>query len=124
MATAYLTETITGIEVLKTTATEPDFLKHWQQVLTCQLCEEFLVTKVAITARQGIGLIQKLNTAWLLCLGIKIVLKGELTVRVLVAFNILAGHVTQPILCLVQIWQDIQHTMITLGHIGDILDTE
>lgn len=79
---------------------------------------------MAVTARQGIGLIQKLNTAWLLWLGIKIVLKGQLTVGVLVAFNILTSHVTQPILRLVQIWQDIQHTMITLSRIGDILDTE
>lgn len=124
LATAYLTETITGIEVLKTTATEPDFLKRWQQVLACQLRESFSAKKVAITAGQGINLIQKLTTAFLLWLGVKTVLKGELTVGGLVAFNMLASHVTQPILRLAQIWQDFQHTMITLRRIGDILATE
>ncbi len=124
LATAYLTETITGIEVLKTTATEPDFLKRWQQVLACQLREGFSAKKMAITAGQGINLIQKLTAAFVLWLGVKTVLKGELTVGGLVAFNMLASHVTQPILRLAQIWQDFQHTMITLRRIGDILATE
>lgn len=124
LATAYLTETITGIEVLKTTATEPDFLKRWQKVLACQLRAAFSAKKIAIIASQGIGLIQKLTSAFLLWFGVKIVLQNELTVGGLVAFNMLANHVTQPILRLAQIWQDFQHTLIALRRIGDILDTK
>ncbi|WP_419241171.1 type I secretion system permease/ATPase [Cardinium endosymbiont of Nabis limbatus] len=122
LTTAYLTEMITGIEVLKTTATEPDFLKRWQQVLAGQLRATFSAKKLAITASQGISLIQKLISALLLWLGVKIVLAGELTVGGLVAFNMLANHVTQPILRLAQIWQEFQHTLIALRRIGDILD--
>lgn len=123
LATAYLTETITGIEVLKTTATEPDFLKRWQQVLACQLRTTFSAKKIAIIASQGISLIQKLTSALLLWWGVKIVLKGDLTVGGLVAFNMLSNHVTQPVLRLAQIWQEFQHTLIALRRIGDILDT-
>lgn len=110
--------------MLKTTATEPDFLKRWEQVLAHQLREAFSAKKMAITAGQGISFIQKLTSAWLLWLGVQTVLKGELTVGGLIAFNMLASHVTQPILRLAQIWQDFQHTLITLGRIGDILGTE
>ncbi|MGI2257473.1 type I secretion system permease/ATPase [Candidatus Cardinium hertigii] len=124
LATAYLTETITGIEVLKTTATEPDFLKRWQQVLACQLRAGFVAKKLSITAGQGISLIQKLTSVCLIWIGVKVVLKGELTVGGLIAFNMLASHVTQPILRLAQIWQEFQHTMITLRRIADILETE
>ncbi|WP_323811227.1 type I secretion system permease/ATPase [Rickettsia conorii] len=124
LATAYLTKTITGIEVLKTTATEASFLKRWQQVLALQLRATFSAKKVAIAAGQAISLIQKLTSALLLWWGVKIVLIGELTVGELVAFNMLASHVTQPILRLVQVWQDFQHTLIALRRIGDILDTE
>ena len=123
-SSAYLTETITGIEVLKTTATEPNFLKRWQEILSIQLKKSFSAKQVGITAAQGISLIQKLTTACLLWLGVKIVLKGELTVGGLIAFNMLSSHVTQPILRLAQIWRDFQHTLITLGRIGDILATE
>ncbi|WP_342225114.1 ABC transporter transmembrane domain-containing protein [Rickettsia endosymbiont of Urophora cardui] len=124
IATAYLTETITGIEILKTTATESAFLKRWQQVLSCQLRAIFLAKKVAIIASQGVSLIQKLTSALLLWCGVKIVLQHELTVGGLVAFNMLANHITQPILRLAQIWQEFQHSLIALRRIGDILDTK
>ena len=124
LATAYLTETITGIEVLKTTATESAFLKRWKQVLACQLRTIFSAKKVAIIASQGVSLIQKLTSALLLWFGVKIVLQHELTVGGLVAFNMLANHITQPILRLAQIWQEFQHSLIALRRIGDILDTK
>ncbi len=41
----------------------------------------------------------------------------------LVAFNMFAGYVTQPILRLAQAWQDFQHTQIALERIGTILDS-
>lgn len=60
----------------------------------------------------------------LLWFGVKIVLKNDLTVGELIAFNMFANHVTQPILGLAQIWQEFQHSLIALKRIGDILDTE
>ncbi len=65
---------------------------------------------------------QKLTAALLLWWGVSAVLKGEITPGQLVAFNMLAGHVTQPVLRLAQIWQDFQHTLIALRRVGDILD--
>lgn len=130
IATAYLTETMTGIETLKTTGTEPDFLRRWQGILACQLRATFVANKIGIGAGQGINLIQKLTSAVILWIGVKLVLEGQsspgadyLTAGGLVAFNMLAGHVTQPILRLAQMWQDFQHTLIALRRIGDILDS-
>ena len=68
------------------------------------------------------GLSRKLTAALLLWWGVSAVLNGELTPGELVAFNMLAGHVTQPVLRLAQIWQDFQHTLIALKRVGDILD--
>ena len=121
-ATSFLTEAVTGIETIKTTATEQDFLRHWQHVLAAQLKNAFRSAKAGIIAGQGITLVQKLTAAVLLWWGVKAVLKGELSPGELVAFNMLAGHVTQPILRLAQIWQDFQHTLIALQRVGDILD--
>lgn len=53
-----------------------------------------------------------------------LVLDGQLSPGQLVAFNMLAGHVVEPILRLAQVWQDFQHTLISLRRLGDILDTE
>lgn len=121
-ATTFLTEAVTGIETIKTTATEHRFLHQWQRILSQQLKRSFDAQKSGFIAGQSIALIQKLTAALLLWWGVSAVLNGELTPGELVAFNMLAGHVTQPVLRLAQIWQDFQHTLIALKRVGDILD--
>jgi subfamily B ATP-binding cassette protein HlyB/CyaB len=46
-----------------------------------------------------------------------------LTIGQLVAFNMLAGQVSQPILRLAQMWQDFQQFRISIDRLGDIIDT-
>ena len=121
-STTFLTEAVTGIETIKTTATEHRFLHQWQRILSQQLNRSFDAQKSGLIAGQGIALVQKLTAALLLWWGVNEVLNGELTPGQLVAFNMLAGHVTQPVLRLAQIWQDFQHTLIALRRVGDILN--
>ncbi|MDR0219278.1 MAG: type I secretion system permease/ATPase [Enterobacteriaceae bacterium] len=121
-ASSFLTEAVMGIETIKTTATEKRFLQRWQTVLSRQLIQRFAAQKSGLAAGQGIALIQKVVAALLLWWGVRSVLAGELSPGELIAFNMLAGHVTQPILRLAQVWQDFQHTLIALRRVGDILD--
>lgn len=120
--TSFLTEAVTGIETIKTTATEPRFLERWQQILSHQVRMAFDASMAGLIAGQIIALIQKLTAALLLWWGVSEVLNGTMTPGQLVAFNMLAGHVTQPVLRLAQVWQDFQHTLISLRRVGDILD--
>lgn len=120
--TAFLTETVMGVETIKTSATEPRFQNIWENSLAAYVKASFKATRYGIIAGQGISLIQKLSGALLLWWGVTLVLEGKLTPGELVAFNMLSGHVTQPILRLAQIWQDFQHTLISLRRVGDILD--
>ncbi|MFT6926265.1 MAG: ATP-binding cassette subfamily B protein RtxE [Psychromonas sp.] len=118
---AFLNQAITGVETIKTSAVEAGFIKQWQTNLAMQLKAGFKARITSILAQQGISLIQKVTAALLLWWGVKLVLSGDLTAGELVAFNMLAGQVTQPILRLAQVWQDFQHTLISLSRIGDIL---
>ncbi|OED43798.1 peptidase C39 [Endozoicomonas sp. (ex Bugula neritina AB1)] len=120
--TAYLSETVTGIETVKTTATETRFLRRWEQQLATQIKVSFKAKVMSILAGQGIGLIQKITSALVLWWGVTLVMKDSLSPGELVAFNMLSGHVTQPILRLAQVWQDFQYTLISLRRVGDILD--
>ncbi len=97
-ATSFLTEAVTGIETIKTTATERRFYQEWQRLLARQLRRGFQAKKVGLAAGQGIDLVQKLTAALLLWLGVGEVLNGRMSPGELVAFNMLAGHVTQPVL--------------------------
>ncbi|MDE1464366.1 type I secretion system permease/ATPase [Spartinivicinus poritis] len=119
--TAFLTETVTGIETIKTSATEPQFNKQWDEKLANYVKSAFSTSLLGNIAGQGIGLIQKLFSALLLWFGVKLVLEGKLTVGELVAFNMLAGHVTMPVLRLAQVWQEFQQASISLRRVGDIM---
>jgi ABC-type protease/lipase transport system fused ATPase/permease subunit len=46
-----------------------------------------------------------------------------MTIGELVAFNMLAGRVAQPVLRLAQIWQDFHQARISIDRLGDILNT-
>ena len=47
---------------------------------------------------------------------------GELSVGELVAFNMIAGQVAQPVLRLSQLWQDFQQVQVSVERLGDILN--
>jgi ABC-type bacteriocin/lantibiotic exporter with double-glycine peptidase domain len=54
--------------------------------------------------------------------GAYLVLQGELTLGQLIAFRIISGYVTAPILRLAQLWQNFQETALSLERLSDIID--
>lgn len=68
-ATSFLTEAVTGIETIKTTATENRFLHQWQRILSQQLTKSFAAQKSGLIAGQGIDFVQKFTAAILLWWG-------------------------------------------------------
>lgn len=120
--TAFLTEAVTGIETIKSLGYNARFRRDWEERLASHLKASFRSAMIGNWAGGGIGLIQKIFSALILWFGVHLVLDGGLTVGQLVAFNMLSGHVTMPILRLAQIWQDFQHTGISIKRIGDILN--
>jgi subfamily B ATP-binding cassette protein HlyB/CyaB len=63
-------------------------------------------------------------TALILFIGAKAVIDNNLTIGELIAFNMFAGHVAQPVLRLAQVWQDFHQTRISINRLGDILNTQ
>jgi len=62
-------------------------------------------------------------TVAILFFGAKAVIEGHLSVGQLVAFNMLANRVTQPVLRLAQNWQDFHQAKISIDRLGDILNS-
>ena len=58
----------------------------------------------------------------MLWVGAYLVLQGELTLGQLIAFRIISGYVTAPILRLAQLWQNFQETALSLERLSDIID--
>jgi subfamily B ATP-binding cassette protein HlyB/CyaB len=70
-----------------------------------------------------VQLVSKVVTALTIFFGARLVNDGLLTVGELIAFNMLAGRVAQPVLRLAQLWQDFQQARISIERLGDILNT-
>lgn len=121
--TSLLTEAINGIETIKITATESLFIEKWQYKLTNHIIKRFTGAKKALFAQQLIFIIHKIATAIILWYGVNLIMENKLTVGELIAFNMFAAHVTQPILRLAQVWQDFQQTTISMRRIGEILNS-
>jgi len=120
---AFLVESVTGIETLKAMAVEPQMQRRWEEQLAGYVAASFRVLSLGNTASQGVQLVSKIVTAGILYFGAKLVIDGGLSVGELVAFNILAGRVSAPVLRLAQIWQDFHQARLSIQRLGDILNT-
>jgi ATP-binding cassette, subfamily B, bacterial HlyB/CyaB len=120
---AFLVETVTGVETLKAMAVEPQMQRRWEEQLAGYVAASFRVLSLGNTASQIVQLVSKLVTAGVLFFGAKLVIDGDLTVGELVAFNILSGRVSAPVLRLAQLWQDFHQARLSVARLGDILNT-
>src|SRR5215467_5813687 len=119
---AFLVESITGVETLKAMAVEPQMQRRWEEQLAGYVTASFKVLSLGNWASQSVQLISKIVTALTLYFGAYAVINGDLTVGELVAFNMLAGRVAQPILRLAQLWQDFHQARLSIRRLGDILN--
>lgn len=120
---AFLVERIGGIETVKAMAVEPQMQRRWEESLAAYVGASFRVGHLSNIAGQIAQLINKLVVAATLWFGAKLVIGGDLTVGELVAFNMLSGRVSGPILRLAQLWQDFQQARLSVERLGDILNT-
>jgi ATP-binding cassette, subfamily B, bacterial HlyB/CyaB len=120
---SFLVETLSGIDTLKSMAVEPQMTRHWDNQLAHYVSASFRATTLATIAHEGVNLISKLVVVGTLWLGARLVIDGDLSVGQLIAFNMLAGRVAQPIMRLAQLWTDFQQVGISMQRLGDILNT-
>jgi ATP-binding cassette, subfamily B, bacterial HlyB/CyaB len=120
---AFLVESVTGIETLKAMAVEPQMQRRWEEQLAGYVAASFRVLSLGNSASQTVQLVSKIVTASILYCGAKLVIDGDLSVGELVAFNILAGRVSAPVLRLAQVWQDFHQARLSIARLGDILNT-
>jgi len=120
---AFLVESVTGVETLKSMAVEPQMQRRWEDQLAGYVAASFRVLSLGTVATESVQFINRAVTALLLFFGARLVMEGSLTVGELVAFNMLASRVNTPVLRLAQIWQDFHQTRISVERLGDILNT-
>ncbi|TAN53405.1 MAG: type I secretion system permease/ATPase, partial [Rhodospirillales bacterium] len=119
---SFLVETVTAMETLKAMAVEPQMQRRWEGQLASYVKASFKVVSLSNAAGQVAQFISKFTIVATLWFGAKLVMEGDLTIGQLVAFNMMAGRVAQPILKLAQLWQEVQQMRVSMERLADILD--
>jgi ATP-binding cassette, subfamily B, bacterial HlyB/CyaB len=120
---SYLVEVMGGIQTIKAQNIELRSRWQWQTKYARYVSAGFKTAITSTTAGSISGFLNKLSGLLLLWVGTYLVLDKKLTLGELIAFRIIAGYTTQPLLRLVQLWQNFQETALSLERLSDILDT-
>ena len=121
---SYLVESITGAQTIKSFALEPQLQKNWEGRLSNYVRASYKTNLLSGNAGALGQLIQKIFDIAILWVGAHMVMAGSLTIGGLIAFRMLSGRVSGPVLRLVQSWQDFQQTGISMKRLGDIFNTK
>lgn len=120
---AFLVESVSGIQTVKAAAVEPQMQRRWETMLAGYIQTGFSAARLNIWGGQAIQFVSKITTALILFFGAKLAIEGKMTVGELVAFNMLAGRVSEPVLRLAGLWQQFQEARVGISRLGDILNT-
>jgi subfamily B ATP-binding cassette protein HlyB/CyaB len=120
---AFTTEYIAGLETVKSLQMEPQVKARYDEYLADYLRSGFTVRQIANTynvlantLEQGMGLM-------ILIVGAIYVMNGStFTIGMLVAFQMFASRVSQPMLRLVGLWQQFQQASLSVARLGDIMN--
>ena len=120
---SHLVEVITSIQTVKSQNIETISRWKWQQLYSKYITRSFERTVSGTTIGQISQVLQKISQLLVLWVGATLVLKGQLTLGQLIAFRIISSYVTQPLLRLSTIWQNIQELRVSFERLGDVIDT-
>ena len=121
---AMLVETIHGIQTVKALSMEPVQRKNWDQASAQAVSMHFRVGKISITATTISKFLEKLLTVMIIWFGANMVLKGTLSVGELVAFQMIAGRVTGPLVQLVSLVHSYQECALSVRMLGSVMNRE
>lgn len=118
---AFLTETVSGVETVKSLALEPQMQQRWETHTRDYAQANFQVQKLQNFSSQCAQLLQKLASALVIVIGAYQVMSVQLSIGQLIAFNMLAVQALMPMSKLVDLWQQSIRAKVGLMLISDIL---
>jgi len=121
---SYLVEAVSGVQTVKSFALEPEAQKKWEGLLSKYITSSFKTYQLSGIANAIGTFINRASYLVILWYGAHLVMDGDLTVGMLIAFQMLSGRVSDPVLRLVQMWQDFQQIGISLQRLGDIFNAK
>ncbi len=120
---AFLTEYVAGMETVKALQMEPRLEARYDDYLAAYLAAGFSTRQLSNTYNVVANALEQAMTLAILCVGALLVMRNDgFTIGMLVAFQMFAGRMSQPMLRLAGLWQEFQQANIAVQRLGDIMD--
>jgi ABC-type bacteriocin/lantibiotic exporter with double-glycine peptidase domain len=120
---SYLVEALGGIYTVKAQSMERRSRNQWQTFYDRYVAASFNSIITYTLAGSTSNFLNQLSSVLVLWVGASLVLDSKLTLGQLIAFRIIAGYVTGPLLRLLTIWQNFQETALSIERLSDIVDS-
>jgi subfamily B ATP-binding cassette protein HlyB/CyaB len=120
---AFLTEYVSGMETVKSLQMEPQLRARYGDYLADYLAAGFDSRQLSNTYNVAANTLEQLMTLLILMAGAWLVMHNPgFTIGMLVAFQMFAGRVSQPMLRLVGLWQELQQAAVAVRRLGDLMN--
>jgi subfamily B ATP-binding cassette protein HlyB/CyaB len=120
---AFVTEYISGMETVKSLQMEPQLIAKYGDYLKTYLDAGFRTKQLGNTYNVIANALEQVMTTGILLLGAwTVMIDPAFSIGMLVAFQMFAGRVSQPILRMVGLWQQFQQSQIAIKRLADIMN--
>ena len=120
---AFVTEYVAGMETVKALQMEPHLRGRYDDLLATYLSAGFATRQLSNTYNVMANALEQMMTLAILCAGALLVMENSgFTIGMLVAFQMFAGRLSQPMLRLAGLWQEFQQASIAVKRLGDVMD--
>ena len=120
---AFMTEYIAGVETVKTLQFEPVLERRFGEYLAGYLAAGFTTRQLANGYNVFANALEQAMTIAILVVGALLVMKNDgFTIGMLVAFQMFASRMAQPMMRISGLWQEFQQANIAVKRLGDIMN--
>ena len=120
---AFLTEYVAGAETVKALQFEPALERRYGEYLAAYLAAGFRTRNLANSYNTLVNALEQAMAIAILAAGALLVMRGEgFTIGMLVAFQMFANRMAQPMLRISGLWQEFQQANIAVKRLGDIMN--
>ena len=130
-AQAFVTEYVSGMQTVKSLQMEPVLEDRYGDYLAHYLAAGFATRQLANTYGTCAHALEQAMTLAILVFGALLVIDASnsaqaggtpFTIGMLVAFQMFASRMSQPLLRLVGLWQEFQQASVSVKRLGDVMD--
>jgi len=119
---AYMVESIHGMRTIKSLALDARQRQGWDQRVAQSIRQRFAMGRLQNKVQSLTAPIEKITGAAVMSVGVYLVFNDMMMVGSLIAFNMVSGRVTQPLIQLAALVQQYQEASLSVKMLGTIMN--